>query len=366
MKICYIGNAKSIHVKRWTKWFVEHGHEVHLITDRYDEIERVKIHNVKLGRTPVTFIIEAMQVKKLVKKINPDILHAHYVTSYGFFGAFANYHPFVASVWGSDVLRDAKESFVKRMIVKCALKKADIITFTAMFMKNYIAKEFRLPRSKMVRIPWGVDLRIFHRGYEEEVKKLRKKMGIKGDTLVIISNRHMHPKYEIRSIIESIPYVIEKYPKVTFIFIKGNGEESYEKEMEKLASNLGVKDNVKFISKHISPIEMAIYLNLSDILLSIPKTDQFARSIMEGMVCGVIPIVSDIEVYKQYLKDKKNAFFVNPDNPREIADKIIYCIKHSELKEAFYNINRKIIEENEDWNKNAKKMEKLYEKVIGG
>jgi len=366
MKICYIGDATSIHVKRWTKWFVERGYEVHLITDRPDNIEGVKIHTVRLGRNPITFLIEAMQVKKLVKKIYPDILHAHYVSSYGFFAAFANYHPFVVSVWGSDVLRDAKESFVKRMIVKYALTRANIITFTAKFMENYIAEEFGLPRSKMVRVPGGADLRIFHRGYEEEVKELRKKMGIKENSPVIISNRHMHPKYEIQSIIESIPYVIDEYPNATFIFIKGNGEEAYEKEMEKLVSNLGVKDNVKFISKHVSPNEMAAYLNLSDILLSIPKTDQFARSVMEGMACGVIPIVSDIEAYKQYLKDKKNAFFVNPDNPREIANKIIYCIKHPELKETFYNINRKIIEENEDWNKNAKKMEKLYEELIGG
>jgi len=109
---------------------------------------------------------------------------------------------------------------------------------------------------------------------------------------------------------------------------------------------------------------MAIYLNMADVFISIPKNDQFGSSVMEGMACGAIPIVSSIKVYYQYLKDEVNALFVDPNNPREIAEKIVYCIEHPEIKESFYAINIKIIAEKEDWNKNAKKMEKLYEKLL--
>jgi len=366
MKICYIGNAKSIHIKRWAKWFDERGHEVHLITDKPENIEGVRIHKVILGRNPMTFIIEAMQVKKLVHKINPDVLHAHYASSYGFFGAFSNYHPFIVSVWGSDVLREAKESKIKRMAVKYVLKKADVIVPTAQFMKNYLKKEFRLPENKIVRIPWGIDLKTFHQGYEKEVKQLKEKLGISNKSPIIISNRHLSPKYEIQTIMESIPYVIKKYHSAMFIFIRGNGSKEFEKEMIKLAKKLGVVNNVILISRYVSPREMAIYLNISDILISIPKTDQFAGSIMEGMACGVIPIVSNIEAYKQYLVDGKNAFFVSPNSPKELAKKIIYCIKHPEIKEGFYRMNKSIIEENEDFRKNAIKMEKLYKEMVMG
>jgi glycosyltransferase involved in cell wall biosynthesis len=87
---------------------------------------------------------------------------------------------------------------------------------------------------------------------------------------------------------------------------------------------------------------------------------------MEGMACGSIPIVSDITVYYQYMKDGVNAFLINPENPREIAQKVIYCIEYSGIRNAFYAINRKIIEEKEDWNKNAKKMETLYKNLLDG
>ncbi len=85
---------------------------------------------------------------------------------------------------------------------------------------------------------------------------------------------------------------------------------------------------------------------------------------MEGMACGVIPIVSNIKVYEQYLKNEINAFVVNPNNPKDIAEKINHCIKHPEIQNRFYNINKKIIEENENWDENSKKMMMLYKNLL--
>jgi len=70
--------------------------------------------------------------------------------------------------------------------------------------------------------------------------------------------------------------------------------------------------------------------------------------------------VGNLEVYRQYLADGINALFVDPDNTSNIADKIIYCIEHPELKKRYYTINRKIIEEKENWSKNAAKLAELY------
>lgn len=374
MKICYLADAGSIHTQRWIKYFANNGHEVHLISFRSlgdCNIKGVKLHllkrlcpQIRFVSFPTNLLFEVIQVKKLIKKINPDLLHAHYVVDYGFLGALAGFHPFVVSAWGSDVLREPKKSKISRYIVPVILKKADIITTTAEFMREYLNNAFKVPKSKIIRIPWGIDLKVFHRGYEEEVKRFKESLGIGDNSPIIISNRHMNPQYEIQSIIDSIPYVTKIYPNVLFVFIRGYGSPDFENEMKVRAKKLGVINNTRFISRLLSPKEMAVYLNASDMFISIPKTDQFGSSIMEGMACGTVPVVSNIEVYKQYLKNGKNAFFVDPKNPKEIAEKIIYCIEHPELKEKFYKINRKIIEEKEDWNKNTKKMEELYEKLL--
>ncbi|KAF5437630.1 Glycosyltransferase involved in cell wall bisynthesis [Candidatus Methanophagaceae archaeon] len=380
MKICYLANAKSIHIQRWLKYFADNGHEVHLISQESFgdcNIENVKLHLLKRLRPQMRFIsfpanlfFEVIQVRRLIKKINPDIVHAHYIADYGFHGALSGFQPFVVSAWGSDVLRTPKgkiKSKVTRYSVTYALKKADAITTTAEFMKEYIIKKFTMSDSnKIVRIPWGIDLKIFYRGYDDEVKIHKESLEIIAHSPILISNRGMDPKYEIGNIIEAIPHVLESHSDAIFVFIRGYGSSKFEDKMKSKAKKLGVADNIRFISRLLTPKEMAVYLNMADVLISIPKTDQFGSSIMEGMACGVIPIVSNIGVYKEYLTDGDTAFFAKPDNPEEISEKIIYCIEHPELKEKFYKINRKIIEEKEDWNKKAKKMEELYENLLRG
>jgi len=375
MKICYLANASSIHTQRWVKYFADKGHEVHLISPRpFDgDIENVKLHllkrysQIRILSFMANLPFEIFQVRKIIKKIKPDIVHAHYIATYGFHAALTKFHPLVLSVWGSDVLVAPKKSYFVKMMVKYALKKADIVTATAKFMKGYLVKEFKISEEKIIRIPWGIDLKIFHRGYEKEVKKLREELDIPYDAPVIISNRALSPKYNIHLIVESMPYVIKNYPNAVFIFIRGYGTEEFEEKLIRLAKNLGVNKNLKIIPKLISPREMAVYLNLSDIMISIPSTDQFASSVMEGMACGTIPIVSNIEAYKQYLEDGKNAFFVSLNDPQELAKKIICAIDHlPKLKDKFYRLNKKIIEEHENWEKNAIKMEELYEKLAGG
>jgi len=366
MKLCFLANGGSIHTQKWVNYFVDKGYEVSLISSTPYKYKSLKFHLLKTytNNRYLNFLGYCLQIKKIIKKIKPDIVHSHYATTSGFLGALSGFHPLVVSVWGSDVLVEPKKSKLLNLMALHALRKADTITTTAKFMGDCLHQNFNLPKNKIIRIPWGINLNIFHCNYKKEVECIRQKLKIDKHTKVILSNRTLYPPYNIHRIIESIPYVIKEHKKVVFIFIKGPGSSKYERILKSKAKKLGVFGKTRFISKLLTPREMAIWLNMADMFISIIETDQFACSIMEGMACGAIPIVSNIKVYKQYLENGKNAFFVNSDKPKEIAKKIIYCIKHPELKEKFYKINRKIIEKNEDWNKNAGKMEKLYENLI--
>jgi glycosyltransferase involved in cell wall biosynthesis len=343
---------------------VGRGHDVHLVTFTPNHVAGVEVHKVRYLRK-FGYPFRIWNVKKVIGKIKPDILHAHFAAHYGVYGALSGYHPFVISVYGSDVLRTAKKSRIRKYAIAYALKKADRIAVTAESMKRHLIQNFNLPEDKIVRIAWGVDLGIFYRGYEQEEKLAREALEIEPHSPVVLSNRYMDSLYNQESIISAIPHVLKSCPDAVFIFIRGLGSPDFEGEMKLEAEKLGIGNNVRFIPRSITPNEMAMYLNVADVFLSIPKTDQFGSSVLEGMVCGAIPIVSEIEVYHQYLKDGVNAFFVNPDDSKEIAEKIIYCIQNPKTKNDFYTINKKIVEEKEDWDKNAKKMEELYKQLLG-
>lgn len=363
VRLAFLANGQSVHIERWLTYLASKGYDIHLITFTAKPIKRVKIHEMKYF-VKFAHPLRILNIRKAIKEINPDILHAHCVSHYGIYGALTSFHPLIISVWGSDVLRVPIRSKSRKYVISWALKKADCITTTAEFMKNYLIETFGLPRHKIVRVPWGVDPEIFHQGYQEEVMILKRTLGIKPNAPIIISHRCMKPLYGIESIIDAIPYVTRRHPHAVFIFIRGRGSIEFENRMKLKAKKLGIIRNVRFISKHLSPREMAVYLNMADIFISVPKTDQFGCSVLEGMSCGVIPVVSNIRAYRQYLKNGLNAFLVDPENPKEIAERIIYCIEHPKIKDIFSRINRKIVEERENWNRNAEKMEKVYYYIL--
>jgi len=102
MQICYLANASSLHTVRWVRFFAERGHEAHVISFEKAQIKGATVHVLKL---PIlvknaTFPLKMLSIysmKKLINRIRPDIVHAHYLTNYGFFGALCKFHPFVAT-----------------------------------------------------------------------------------------------------------------------------------------------------------------------------------------------------------------------------------------------------------------------------
>jgi glycosyltransferase involved in cell wall biosynthesis len=250
--------------------------------------------------------------------------------------------------WGSDIMVAPKKSKLTKFLVNLALSKADVIITASDYLKEYLYATFNTSKDKVEVIPIGIDLDIF------------KKIPNVHD-FTILSPRALTSHYRIENIVQAMPQVIAKYPSVALIILKGSAtDNAYQEKIEQLIIDLGISQNVILTNKELSLSEMAEVYNASNVLVSIPKTDQFSSCIQEGMACGVIPIVGDLEVYKLYLTHGYNALFIDPESPESIANAVLLCIENPYLKERFYEINRQIIIENEDWSKNIKKLEELY------
>jgi len=48
MRLCYLANAQSVHTHRWIRYFVENGHEVHVISFENARIKGTTVHVLKL------------------------------------------------------------------------------------------------------------------------------------------------------------------------------------------------------------------------------------------------------------------------------------------------------------------------------
>ena len=132
MKICYLADGSSIHVQRLIRHFIKEGNEIHLISFREGNFDKnVHFHHIELKiKSPLVlnYLINISKVKKIVKAINPDLLHSYYLTSYGFLGARCDWKPFIISCIGSDILVAPQKSILHKRLTQYTLKKADVIT----------------------------------------------------------------------------------------------------------------------------------------------------------------------------------------------------------------------------------------------
>jgi glycosyltransferase involved in cell wall biosynthesis len=363
MKICILADARTTHIKRWVEYFARE-HDVDLITLSYTIPERTtigeeiyeKMENVHLHKVSKKFpeiLFAPFKIRKLISKIKPDIIHSHYVTQYGFCGAFSGFHPLVISAWGSDVLIDPNESILYKQMIRFALNNADLITSDGYNSKSAMT-ELGTKEEKIKIIYHGVDVSAF---CPEKRNRTIIQDLFGGDYPTVISVRGLEPIYDVESLIRAIPDIIKEVPDVRFIIAR----EEFQKEiLIDLAKSLNVFDSIKFVGL-IKHEDLPLYLSSSDIYVSTSLSDGgTAVSNIEGMACGLPPIVTDVGDNSMWIKDEENGFIVPTQNPKYLAEKIIFLLKNETLQKEFGEISRKLVEENANYCIEMEKMEKLY------
>ena len=108
MKIMFVSAANSTHTVRWVNALAERGHEVYLVSNRGHEPKedalnsRVKLYLMKHSGGK-GYYLNAGELRKIAKRINPDVINVHYASGYGTLARKARLPKYILSVWGSDV-----------------------------------------------------------------------------------------------------------------------------------------------------------------------------------------------------------------------------------------------------------------------
>ena len=354
MKICYFADGQSIHTQKWCTHFANLGHEVHLITFRDCRIDRVHVHFLNVGtiataggnwRTLFAFRI----VQRILRKIKPDVFHSQYATSYGITGALVNFHPYIISGWGSDILISPKSSKVLRVLLKWAFRRSDAITVVAKHMVQAVC-DLGVNREKVHVITHGINTKLF---YDQQRTKQ--------DDFTLICTRNLEPLYNHIQLIEAFEISQKKIPQLKLRIL---GDGSMRKELEELvlAKNLGKQ--IEFIGR-VSQEEMAVELNKAHVFVTVSTTDGDVVSLVEAIACGNFCIVSDIPANYNWITEGENGLII----PLFDADQLALAIDKSFANYELYKTlsctrNKEIVASEGNWDKNMEHAQKLYESLV--
>lgn len=364
MKICYIADAGNIHTQRWVNYFARRGHEVHLISYTFGEgyLENVRFHLLPtlLPRPSavsgyINSLTWSIKVRRLVRRIKPDVIDAHYITIYGYLAIASGFQPVVLTAWGSDILIAPKRKRLYRFLTKYALRKAKLVICDSETVRKELIK-LRVDVSKIRIIYNGIDTQKFS---PQRGKEFKNRLGMQGAP-IIISDRRLGPIYNVEVLIRAIPLILEHAPQTSFI-IAGDGEQ--RGYLASLVSSLGVSDNVRLIG-WISHDELPNYLASSDIYVSTSLSDSTSLSLQEAMACELAPVVTNLPANREWITDGENGFLVPVKDIQALTDRIIYLIKNEEIRAKFGREGRKIIKQRAEYEEEMGKVEELYQQLV--
>lgn len=357
MKIAYFsyGMGTNINAWRFIEYFVDKGHDVHVISHESIKIDpRVKVHC--LDRIwmfdQISFWLAVLMFRRCVDRIKPDILHGHFIDYYGHMCALSMFHPTILTVWGSDIYKRRWQSRRSRLLLNPTLRLVDRITVDSIDMGKEVQKYLK-DASKIELVIMGIDRNLFRPG---DGVSFRRKYDLGSDP-VIVSTRHFTPLYNIDTIIRSIPYVLKEVPNAKFILKDAYGY--LEPELRALAKELNVEHATRFIGETPYQMMPEIY-QAGDIFVSIASTDGTPSSLLEAMACGASPIVSNVVSCKEWVSDRINGFVVDPKDCEALADRITRLLRDIETREKFRLRNFEIVAERGDYSKNMGRLEEIY------
>lgn len=347
MKLCLLANAASIHTRRWATYFSEHGHDVTVLSLSAGSIPGVRVIRVgaeppKIGR--LAYLLAVPRVRRTIRQLRPDVVHAHYAGGYGLVGALSGFHPLVISAWGSDVLVVPRTEPIMKWLIRKCLDRADLITSVAEHMS--VSMRAMGIAGRILTLTYGADTEVFRPRPES----------IWTSSGLIVSTRHMEPIYNVGALVEALPEIIAVVPSVRAVLI---GDGSMRKQLEERTRELGLESHVEFKGR-LTETEVAAWLSKADIYVSTSLSDGNSISLHEAMACGAFPVVSNIPANREWIDDGCNGFLVNAHDPADLAGKIVAGIRGSELRRTAAGLNRELACKKGSWKNSMGKMEEEY------
>lgn len=360
-RICYLADASNPHVKKWCDYFLKRDYEIHCISLNGGEIDGVTVHNFQTNVNEVrnekiykktSYLSNIKKIKELVHELKPDILHAQYASSYGFIGSLLGYHPYVVSVWGTDIYDFPRNGFIQKSIIKHNFRKADYIFSNSVDM----AREANLYTKKKVYVTFfGVDMERFHPMEVEKDEYYR--IGI---------IKSLEKKYGITYLISAFKDILEMYDgdvrgRKLKLVIGGSGKD--EENLKAQVKDLGIEDSVEFLGR-VQPEDICKEFNSFEFSVFPSLREGFGVAAIESEACETPVIITDVGGHKESIETGKSGLVVSPASVEELVLAMSMLIDDEDKRAEMGKYGRVFVRNNYEVNDNFYDISLIYDMIL--
>ena len=407
MRICFVADARSPIAKNWVTYFVQRGHNVHLISsypcsgDNYPDASVCEVTSwlsrragsqsdesgktrgtrgllsritaeARTGRlSKVTFALQhwverlgvgkrSDAIRDLLRQIKPDVIHAMRLPFEGITAALADPQaPLLISIWGNDFTLFADGFPLTAGLSRRALQRADALHCDCnRDLKLAVELGFNSHKPSIV-LPGGGGIQLEVFGAPHADCKARGRFNIPEGAPLVCNPRGFRRYVRNDTFFRCAALATKRRPDIVFAAVAMQGHPVAERWI----TALGIQENVRLLPI-LSRTEMAMLLRTSDVVVSASEHDGTPNSLLESMAAGAFPIVGNIESVREWITDGINGSLRDPSDAWGFSEAILSAVADRELRLSAAMKNKQLIEDRAEYGSTMAKAERFYEQLI--
>jgi len=299
----------------------------------------------------VSDIKSVLEIRKIVKKINPDIIATH-SSKAGIVGRIAGWSlriptVFTAHGWSyTDGVSKRKKRFYI-LIEKVVARISSGVIAVSKYDEALALKHKVLPIRKITTIHNGV----------HDVEGDLKEQHIYSDDQpnIVMVARFALPKKQLQ-LLEALNHLQHIKWKICFA-----GDGPLLKEAQDYVQEMKLSDRVNFLG---NCEDVTSLLFKSDLFILISDWEGLPLSILEAMRCGLPIIASDVGGVKEAVIQNENGFLIPKNDFKQLIEKLSYLLTDPLQRLKMGRRGRVIYEENFNFERMYEETLTYYKKVI--
>jgi len=355
MRVLFLADVSVNHTRRWVEYFAAAGHECHVLTFEEGPALPAEVHFIP-SRLPRKFMLKYLfhlaDVRRVARRVNPDVVSAQELGSYGPLGILCGIRPVCVSAWGTDVLREPDWSPLHRARIQFCLRHADLITSMADHMTARIIELGGSPGKVVVN----------HFGVDENVFTMTARPPRAADDVVLIHTRHFKPVYNFEQLLAALPAIFEQLPGARLVFLSDG---PLRPAVEERVRAMGLAGRVEFWGS-MDEAGVAAALREADVFVTTSRSDGANLSLLEAMASGCYPVVADIPATRQWFDAGALGAAVPLDDAAALANAVVLAAADVEGRARARAVNRGVVLAKGLWRDNMRRSEEAFIRLVEG
>lgn len=354
-----IGGLEKI-IFEMGNFFVEQGHEIEVLCLR--EINHDYLKNLDGEKIPIHLIrkknrfdlLYHYKVANFIRKRKFDVVHAHSGCFWdaAVFSLFAGVNKYIFTAHGLPI----KNGIKSRLEDIIAGFRADHIIAVSAEIEQTMKQSLFLCNKKIITIINGINTDVYSAiKVENEKERLLQKYQLPLNHLRVGTVGRFAPEKNYQMLLKAFSHLLGNSNKKIALLMVGSGR--MEKELKKLAIDLGIEKEVYFMGVQHKIHEI---LPLLDVFVLSSLTEGTSISLLEAQSCCVPAVVTDVGGNGFVIEDGKSGLLCRVDDVHAMVDCLNKFLENREFAFQCGRNGRKRIKNIFSLNVMASKYEQLY------